>query len=473
MPDRYDAVVVGAGPNGLAAAVTLARDGRSVLVLEGAGTVGGGTRSAELTLPGVVHDVCSAFHPLLVASPFFRTLPLTELGIELVRPEAAFAHPLDDGTAVVVGPSVAATADDLGEDARAWRRTFEPMVRNWQGLAEDILAPLRIPHHPFAMGRFGLRAVWPASRLIRSRFSGERARAALAGVAAHSMLPLQRTPSGFPLMMVFMAHALGWPVVRGGSQRIADGMASYLRSLGGEVVCDSPVRSLDDVPASAVVLFDVTPKQLLEIAGDRLVGRYREGLERYRYGPGVVKCDWVLDGPIPWKAQECLRAGTVHLGGSLEEIEASETDANAGRMSQRPYVLLGQQSLFDDTRAPSGQQVVWAYCHVPSGTLEDASGPIEAQIERFAPGFADGVVAKAVRTAPEMEAYNPNYVGGDINGGAQDLRQHFTRPVSALRPYATSDPRLFLCSSSTPPGGGVHGMCGYWAARAALRRLGG
>ena len=473
MPDRYDAVVVGAGPNGLAAAVTLARDGRSVLVLEGAGTVGGGTRSAELTLPGVVHDVCSAFHPLLVASPFFRTLPLTELGIELVRPEAAFAHPLDDGTAVVVGPSVAATADDLGEDARAWRRTFEPMVRNWQGLAEDILAPLRIPHHPFAMGRFGLRAVWPASRLIRSRFSGERARAALAGVAAHSMLPLQRTPSGFPLMMVFMAHALGWPVVRGGSQRIADGMASYLRSLGGEVVCDFPVRSLDDVPASDVVLFDVTPKQLLEIAGDRLGGRYRKGLERYRYGPGVVKCDWVLDGPIPWKAQECLRAGTVHLGGSLEEIEASETDANAGRMSQRPYVLLGQQSLFDDTRAPSGQQVVWAYCHVPSGTPEDASGLIEAQIERFAPGFADRIVAKTVRTAPEMEAYNPNYVGGDINGGAQDLRQHFARPVSALRPYATSDPRLFLCSSSTPPGGGVHGMCGYWAARAALRRLGG
>lgn len=468
----YDAVIVGAGPNGLAAGITLARAGKSVLVLEAKETIGGGTRSAELTLPGFVHDICSALHPLGVASPFFRDLPLAQHGLEWVFPPACLAHPLDDGSAVLVEGSLGATAANLGPDGAAYRRLMGPLVSGWQGLLGDLLGPLRVPRHPVVMARFGLAGLLPAVTLARLAFRGERARAVFAGMASHAMMPLSApATAAFGLVLGLVAHAIGWPMARGGSQRIADALGAYFRSLHGEIVTGRPVRSRADLPDARAALFDTSPRQLLQVIGEELPVGYRRALSRFRYGPGVFKADYALDGPIPWRAEECLRAGTVHVGGTLEEIAAAEAAPWRGEHAERPFVLVAQQSLFDPARAPEGKHTAWAYCHVPHGSAEDATDRLEAQIERFAPGFRDRILARRTQTAAELEAYNPNYVGGDINAGVQDLRQLFTRPVARLDPYTTPVRDVYLCSSSTPPGGGVHGLCGYYAGRSVLRRL--
>jgi phytoene dehydrogenase-like protein len=468
-----DAVVVGAGPNGLAAAIVLARAGLSVRVVEAADRVGGGAGSAELTLPGFVHDVCSAIHPLGAASPFFRTLPLAEHGVEWIDPPAALAHPFDDGTAAVLERSPKASVPMLAEDDRRWRRLFAPLARDAELLLDEILAPLHLPAHPLVLGRFGARALLPATALARFSFQGAKARGLFAGLAAHSMLPLERPPSAaFGLMLGLLGHSAGWPFPRGGSQRLAEGLASHLRSLGGEVETGRRVESLSELGETRPVLLDVTPRGLLALAGDRLPSGYRRRLERYRYGPGVFKLDWALDGPIPWRAEGCARAATVHLGATLEEIAAAESAPWRGEIAERPYVLLAQQSLFDPTRAPAGRHTAWAYCHVPNGSSTDMTERIERQVERFAPGFRARILARSALGPAELEARNANLVGGDINGGAADLRQLLTRPVARLSPYTTPLPGVFLCSASTPPGGGVHGMCGYHAAQAALRRLG-
>jgi phytoene dehydrogenase-like protein len=464
--------VVGAGPNGLAAAIALAGAGWSVLVREARDTVGGGARSAELTLPGFVHDVCSAIHPLAAVSPFFRTLPLADYGLEWITPPAALAHPFEDGTAVVLERSVPATGEALGRDAGAYRRLMAPLVADWEKLAADLLGPLRVPRHPLAAARFGWRALRSARGLAERAFEGERARALFAGLAAHSMLRLEQpATAAFGLVLGALGHVTGWPFPRGGAQRITDALAAYLGTLGGEIVTGAPVESVDELPRSRAVLFDVTPRQLLRLAGHRLPAVYRRQLAGYRYGLGAFKLDWALDGPIPWRAEACARAATVHLGGTLAEIAASERAAWDGQHAARPFVLVAQPSLFDPSRAPAGKHTAWAYCHVPNGSTVDMAGRIEAQIERFAPGFRDRVLARHVMSPAALEQHNANCVGGDINGGAQDLRQLFTRPAIRLVPYSIPVRGWYLCSSSTPPGGGVHGLCGSFAARAALRDL--
>ncbi len=470
-PQR-DVVVVGSGPNGLAAAIAIAQSGRSVLVLEQADTVGGGARSAELTLPRYVHDVCSAVHALTAASPFLGRLPLEEHGLEMIHPGVPLAHPLDDGTAVVLARSLDETSASIGgRDGDAYRSLMAPLVRDTPRLLPILLGPARPPRHPLALARFGRSAARSATGLARSRFSEPRARALFAGSAAHSMLRLDRpVTAAFGLVLSMLAHHSGWPVARGGSQAIPDAMASYLCSLGGEIRTGTRVESVDALPPSKAVLLDVTPRQVLVLAGHRLPERYRRELARYRYGPGVLKLDLALDGPVPWTAPECRRAGTVHVGGTLEEIAASEAEVAGGREAERPFVLVAQQSLFDPGRAPPGKHTLWAYCHVPNGSGVDMGERIEAQIERFAPGFGALVTARRAMGPADMERHNPNYVGGDINGGMQDLRQLFTRPAVRPVPYATPDPGIFICSASTPPGGGVHGMCGYSAAQAVLRR---
>lgn len=472
MAYQYDAVVVGAGPNGLAAAVTLARAGASVLVIEGEDEIGGGTRTAELTLPDFRHDICSAIHPLGIGSPFFQRLSLAKHGLSWIHPDVPLAHPLDDGTAAVLARSFERTGTTLGDDADAYRRLMAPYVRDWEKLMQSFLGPLSIPRHPVAMARFGIQAIRSAQGLIDSRFRGIPARALFAGLAAHSIQPLEKPPTAaFGLVLGLLGHAVGWPMPRGGAQRIAEALAGYLRTLDGEIVTGQYVTSLDDLPRARAVLLDITPRQFLALAGDSLSGIYRRQLEHYRYGAGVFKLDLALDGPIPWTADACRRAGTVHVGGTFEEIAVAEHMTMNGRHPKRPFVLVVQQSLFDDTRAPEGKHTVWAYCHVPNGSTVDMAERIEQQIERFAPGFRDRILARHTMPAMALERYNPNYVGGDINGGVQDLRQLFTRPAVQLDPYATPLDGVYLCSSATPPGGGVHGMCGYHAAKSALRKM--
>jgi phytoene dehydrogenase-like protein len=472
MAEDLDAVVVGSGPNGLAAAVALARAGASVLVLEAEDEIGGGTRSAELTLPGFTHDVCSAVHPMGVLSPFFSQLPLAEHGLDWVTPPASVAHPLDDQDAVMLYRSLERTCEGLGGDASAYSKLVSPFLAQPQQLLADILAPLRIPEAPLQMLRFGMRAAFSANRLGKLIFREERARALFAGCAAHSILPLTH-PLTAALGLIFQitGHVAEWPVARGGSNAIPLALASYLRSLGGRIETGRRISGLGELPNARAVLFDTSPRQLSRIAGDALPAGYRRRLERYRYGPGVFKLDWALDGPIPWRDPRCLEASTVHVGGTLAELRASERDMYRGRHSEKPFLILCQQSDFDDSRAPSGKRTGYAYCHVPHGSTLDRSEVIEAQVERFAPGFRERILARHVMNAQHFEAYNPNYVGGAITGGVADAFQLFTRPVARLDPYTTPNPRLYLCSAATPPGGGVHGQCGYWAAQSVLKRL--
>ncbi len=466
---EYDAVIVGSGPNGLAAAIVVAQQGRKVLVIEGKATIGGGMRSAELTLPGFVHDICSAIHPLTAASPFFKTLPLSDYGLDWIEAPAQIAHPFDGGDGVLVQRSVEATATELGIDNHAYRAIFGWLSKSSEDLFDDLLGPLPIPpRHPLLMAHFGLSALLPAYSLAMLRFKGEQARALFAGMACHSMMPLETLATGaFGLMLGLTAHSVGWVFPRGGAQHIADALAGYLRSLGGEIVTGQMIRSLDELPPSRTVFLDVTPRQFVQMAGDRLPPHYRRQLEHYRYGPGVFKMDFALSAPIPWINSKMAQSPTVHLGGTLDEIAMSERLIAQGKHPERPFVLLAQHSLFDSTRAPVGKQTVWAYCHVPNGSTVDMSTKIESQIERFAPGFRDVILAKVCHDTQTIEAYDPNYVGGDINGGIQDIRQLFTRPTFRLNPYSTPLKGVYLCSSSTPPGGGVHGMCGFHAAESA------
>jgi phytoene dehydrogenase-like protein len=469
---QYDAVVVGSGPNGLAAAIALARAGCSVLVVEAAETVGGGSRSAPLTMPGFIHDVCSAIHPMAVASPFFLTLPLGEHGLEWIHPPVPLAHPLDDGSAAVLERSVDTTALALGVDANAYRRLMGPLVAKATPLFRDLLGPIGLPRHPLLALRFAWRALRSARSLGR-RFRTEPARALIAGLAGHAVLPLEKMPgAAITLMLGVAGHAAGWPMPRGGAQRLADALASYLCSLGGEIITGRRVHSLDELPTSRGVLLDVSPKQVLALAGQRLPARYCRRLHRYRMGMGVFKLDWALSGPIPWRAAACRHAGTIHLGGTFDEIAAAERLTWNGEHPAKPFVLLAQPSLFDPSRAPENRHTAWAYCHVPNGSVVDMTERIESQVERFAPGFRDLILARHRMNTADMERYNANYVGGDIIGGMADLWQVFARPVASLNPYATPARGLFLCSASTPPGGGVHGMCGWHAAQAALRSLG-
>jgi phytoene dehydrogenase-like protein len=467
------AIVVGSGPNGLAAALTLARAGVAVEVVEGADTPGGGCRTQELTLPGFWHDVCSSVHPLAAASPFFRQTGLAAHGVRLRAPRVAFAHPLDGGRAAAVHGSVAETAIGLGADAAAYRRLFGPLVRDAEQIVPAVLEPLRsVPSHPASVVRFGLTGLAPASWLAL-RFSTEEGRALLAGAAAHAIRPLNAPlTSGFGLLLTMLAHSVGWPVVEGGSARLVDALTAELAALGGKVVTGSWISSLTDLPPARAVLLDVTPRQLAALAGDRLPSGYAAALRRFRYGPGICKVDWALAGPVPWAAEACRDTATVHLGGTLDEIARSESEVAAGRHPERPYCIVVQAGVADPTRAPAGKQTLWGYCHVPPGSTVDMTGRIEAQIERFAPGFRDIVLARATTTAALAEQHNPNYVGGDINGGAATLRQTILGPAARWNPYRTALPGVYLCSASTPPGGGVHGMCGYGAARAALADLG-
>jgi phytoene dehydrogenase-like protein len=464
-----DAVVIGAGPNGLAAAIVLAQAGLKVVIHEAADTIGGGVRSAELTLPGFVHDVCSTIHVMAKASPYLRTLPLAEHGLEWVSPAASLAHPLDDGTCITLEPSLDDTAVQLAPDADAYRGLIGPVVRDWPRLERSVLGPLRPPAHPLTTARFGWNAL-RSSAAVAGRFKGTRARALFAGLAAHAILPLEQAPSaGVAMALGALAHRSGWVLARGGAQQLSNALGAHFRSLGGEIVTNARVMTIDRLPASRAVLCDLSPRPFLAIAGHRLSPRDRRSLERFRYGMGVFKIDWALDGPVPWTAGGCARAGTVHLGGTFEEIARAEREAWHRRIPETPFVLIVQPTVCDPTRAPSGRHILWGYCHVPSGSTVDMLPRIERQIERFAPGFRDRILARSVMDSRAIQSRNENLVGGDIAMGVGDLRQLFTRPT--WREYSTGVNGLYLCSASTPPGVGVHGMCGFFAARRALREV--
>ena len=465
----FDAVVVGSGPNGLSAAITLQQQGLSVILLEAKDTIGGGLRSAELTLPGFTHDICSAIHPMAAASPFFKSLPLHDHGLEYIHPALPAAHPFDNGRAATLFPSLEETAQALGLDDKAYQDLIGPITRDWPSIEKDVLGPLTFPSRPVAMAKFGLKALQPATALA-GYFKTPEAKGLWAGMAAHSLQPLTNlATSAIGLVLMTAAHLRGWPIPKGGSQKIADALASYFISLGGKIETGVEVKSLSQLPSARAVLLDVTPRQVLQIAGRKLSALYAWQLQRYRYGMGVFKVDWALDDSIPFTAETCRRAGTVHIGNTFEEIQASEAAAGNGKHADRPFVLLAQQSLFDPSRAPKGKHTAWAYCHVPNGSTVDRTEVIEKQIERFAPGFRERIISRHTFNTTQLENYNFNYIGGDINGGVIDIGQLFTRPALRRSPYRTSLKGLYICSSSTPPGGGVHGMCGYHAARRALK----
>ncbi len=462
------AYVIGSGPNGLTAAITLARAGIRTTVLEAQSTIGGGARTLPLTLPGFMHDICSAVHPMAVSSPALRALPLAEHGLQWIQPDAPLAHPLDGGSAAVMEKSIESTAAALGEDGAAWRAAFGPLAKQWDELSAEILDPVHFPRHPMLMARFGLMALRSARGLAKSLFRTEAARALFAGSAAHAVMPFQEPASAaIGLTLTCAGHSVGWPIARGGSQSITNALSSYFQSIGGAVLANARVGSLGELPGDALVLCDISPRELLKIAGSALPHWFSRKLERFRYGPGAFKVDWALDRPIPWTAPECRRAGTLHVGGTLSEIANAERAPWEGRVPARPFVLLSQPSVFDSSRAPAGKHTGWAYCHVPNGSTEDMTEAIESQVERFAPGFRSTILARNTINAAQMEHHNANLIGGDVNGGAQDLPQMFLRPTARL--YGTPLRGVYLCSASTPPGGGVHGMCGYNAARLALR----
>jgi phytoene dehydrogenase-like protein len=464
------ACIIGAGPNGLAAAIVLAQAGLQVDVFEAEPIAGGAARTLELTLPGFRHDFGSAVYPLGAGSPFFTSLPLSEYGLQWLHSPAPVAHPLDDGMAVVLERDLAEAKSSLGEDGKAWLDLVKPFVEHWREFASDVLRPVSlIPKNPFLMARFGINALRSA-RGIASRFRNERTQALFAGLAAHSCLGLDEVLSGaFGMLMAIPAHAVGWPIPRGGAQSLTNALCGYLAKLGGKISTSSRLENIEQLSDYDLQMFDVTPRQLLALAGERLSKRYRGQLERFRYGAGAFKVDYALRNPIPWRAADCLRAATVHIGGGFDEVAESERAVRAGSHPDRPFVLLVQPSLFDPSRAPGGKHTAWAYCHVPNGSTEDMLPRLEGQIERFAPGFRDCVLARRVFSPADLKTRDANLVGGDIGGGALDARQFLFRPTR--RHYTTSDPSIFLCSSSTPPGGGVHGMCGYYAARAALAKF--
>ena len=468
---EYEAIIVGSGPNGLAAAITLQRHGLRVLVIEAKNTLGGGLRSAALTLPGFMHDICSAIHPMAVASPFFTSLPLKSHGLEFIFPEICAAHPLDNGEAIVLHRSLEETTRGLRSDGEAYRKMIEPIVHSWSLIAADVLGPIRFPAHPVPFARFGLTAIQSALA-IGKRFTTSEARALWAGMCAHSMLPFSYASSAaIGLVLTAVGHVHGWPVARGGSQKIADALSNYFISLGGKIETGFLVRSLSQLPPAKALILDVSPKQLLQIAGHKLSSLYKWQLGRYRYGMGAFKVDFALDGQIPFTSELCRQAGTLHIGNTFEEIAHSEFSAWNNKHTEKPFVLLAQQSVFDSSRASEGKHTAWAYCHVPNGSNKDMTSAIEEQIERYAPGFRDRIIGRHVMSPSDLETYNPNYVGGDINGGAIDIGQLFTRPALRFSPYRTSAKGIYICSASTPPGGGVHGMCGYHAAKRALRDM--
>lgn len=469
---EHDAVVVGAGPNGLAAAITLAKHGLKPVVLEASKTAGGGASSSELTLPGFIHDTGSAIHPLGAASPFFSSLPLSEFGLEWITAPAALVHPFDDGTAAVLEPSIEVTAEGLEVDAKSYIKLVEPYIAYWKELVVDLLGTRRWPEYPLTLAMFGLRSFYSARSLADGYFKGDRARGFFAGLAAHSVLPLNKVPSAvFGMTLCLAGHTVGWPIPRGGAVSITSALSEYLRALGGSIVTGQYVKSRADLPESKAVFFDTSPTTLVEVYKDRLPEQYTRKLRNYKYGPGIFKIDWALSAPIPWSAKECTKAGTVHLGGTFDEIAEAEFAAWNGQVTDKPFVILAQPSLFDPSRAPAGKHTAWAYCHVPNGCNVDMTEAIEAQVERFAPGFRDVVLARDTSTPARLQSENANLVGGDITGGAQSLKQVFCRPTCNLSPYSTPLKNVFICSASTPPGAGVHGMCGYHAARAYLKSI--
>ena len=468
---EYDAIVVGSGPNGLAAAIVLQRAGLSVLLVEGKDTLGGGLRTAELTLPGFKHDICSAIHPMAIASPFFNTLGLENYGLEFIQPDFALAHPFDDGSAAVLTSSLEETAKLLGADKDAYSKLILPIVKEWPFLINELLAPLRFPKHPLLFAKFGWKA-FHSSLSSAAKFQTTKARGLWAGLTAHAIQPLSNlTTSAIGLVLTAAAHIKGWPIPKGGSQSVADALASVFIDAGGKIQTGFYVKSLEQLPSSHAILFDVTPRQLLEIAGHRFSSLYKYQLEKYRYGMGVFKIDWALDDAIPFIAPECRQAGTIHIGNTFEEIAANEQSTSDGKHPEKPFVLLAQQTVFDSSRVPMGKHTAWAYCHVPNGSTRNSTEAIEKQVERFAPGFRERIIGRHTFNTAQLEEYNPNYVGGDINGGIMDIGQLFTRPALRFSPYRSSAKGIYICSSSTPPGGGVHGMCGYHAAKRVLNDL--
>lgn len=472
MSNKHDIIIIGSGPNGLSAGIYLAQKGLKVLIIEAADTVGGGMRTAELTLDGFHHDVCAAVHPMGVLSPYFKQLELEKYGLEWIFPKASVAHPLDDEPAIILSKSMEATADNLGKDGKAYQRLVQPLAKHIDWLLEDSLKPLGIPKHPLFLARFGLKAFLPATIFSRLFFKEKRAKALFAGCAAHSVLPFNKFfTSAMGLVFLACAHAVDWPVAKGGSQSLANALLKCFQAAGGEIIFSKKINHFKELPEAKAYLFDTDPSQLADIAQDELPSSYLKRLKKYNFGPGVFKIDYALSEPIPWTDKRCLEASTVHIGGTFEAIAKGEKEAWNHLHSERPFVLVAQQSQFDPTRSPRGQHTCWAYCHVPFGSTKDMSAIIEQQIERFAPGFRDVILAKHSMNTKAFQAYNPNYIGGSVTGGATDITQLFTRPVARFNPYSTPNNKIFICSASTPPGGGVHGMCGYHAARSVLDRI--